>query len=77
MKVGQTVKKNDVKYNTNISPGEIERWKITLKDKLEDWKKEFSVTHTPEEIREKMTEKFIESIEKSVKQHFKTKPICA
>ena len=41
---------------------------------MEDWKKEFSTTDTTEEIREKI-KKFIESIDKSVKQHFEIKSI--
>ena len=59
VKVGKIVKNIDVKYNTNISSEERERWKITLKNQLEDWKKEFSMTDTSEDIREKMTETFI------------------
>ena len=51
---------------TFVTPGKLEGWKITLINHLEDWKKEFSMTDRSEE-RERMTEKFIESIEKSVK----------
>ena len=77
VKVGKITNKVEVKYNTNISPEELELWKDTLKSKLEDWKNEFPAIETSEQIREKMTEKFIESIENSVKQHFKLKKICA
>ena len=55
VKVGKIVKKIEVKYNTNISPEELERWKITLKNQLEDWKKEFSMTETSEDIKENKT----------------------
>ena len=75
-KIGQPQKHMEVKYNTKLSEEALVTWKTSLKNDLTDWQNKFSHLDNSSEKREEMCQNFLETIESSVKQHFKQKSVC-